>query len=625
MKRILSLKPPVQEKPTTLSFDVRPTAVDAWVGSLPMGHVGEATRQVFSALRETNALEIEGKLRFGLLEAVAPSVESITGALRRHFDHNQFPLPLKSLQVAKLSSELLQEMAIAYRMVLDSDISASWFTRRNQRKTWMVANHRLLHFLGELLWNFRLLNTPAPKGAWHEVHRTYEHAHHNGWHQEPVQRASDESWHDTIEELYKETLLLQLIPIQHLRKPQMLELRRSIKYWADLVNLLDDNGAPTQAAFCIFPESDNAALPENEASRKLRGKGMRRRLIENGALGQELARHLNVAVKAHGKAELAHGIIMSEDTLHELLLAWIEPPMRCEPRQPMPTSGVELSLGLTALHDILAGWGGEKEPEEETSPALEQPPTAETGFEMSLPLSEKDVEKPKLELGTGGAFVSHTEEEQDAWGHVYPSADTHTKKAWVDNVQQREYRPFAGAIIDHSQHGFRVSVPTEEVERIRVGEVIGVHTEEQWVAGSVRWIRHVQDNELQLGIRRHIEDTIPIELYVSVDQDKESAPLRCLLGTQEDGSVVVFLPTLPGLREKRLVAHYDGKNIDVALKKKVAASPAFEAFVAQFKGYATPSMPPLLRAHLPDAPEQAGKANKSTPLDDEFSSIWSTL
>ncbi len=622
MKDSFSINVSKLQKPTALAFDARPAAVKAWVEGLPMGHIGEATRQIYSALRETNGLELSSEHRFTLLEAVWGPVGAIVPALQRHYASHHFPIPEKGLKIAELSTDLQTEMVIGYRLALASATSGGLFARRAQKRLKTACLQRMLQLLRGVLFNYLVLNVPYPLGLWRELHRVYVDAGKAGWLKEAVVEPNS-GRKVTLEQEYKHALLLALLATYLLKPEQGRLVADSLDFWASEASLVDASTAhKPDVAFCVALNMDVPPLGDNQRCEQLRQAGARCLWLDTTRVRNRIADYRKRV--QGGSVTLPSGQTLTADSLEVLLGCWGEAPNRMEERHAADYE-VEAAIGLSAIHHIMAP----PAPEAADGGTTPKPETREPGVTESggLALSdEMGIEKHDVQLRPGELTAS-SEENDSPWGFVFDQA--YERKSWAEVVPHKAYSAVHGHVLDRSEHGYRICLPIDSIEQIRVGDLVGVRDGTAcWRAGSIRWLRQVDNDQIQLGLQIHITEAAPVGLVVQA-RGSESKPIDSLLGLAGGGPVLV-IPSLPGTENKSLAVTDGEVKARIQLGERIAGSSTFEAhgFVINRADYVEggPERSGLLRQLAePHLPKKRLKEENPPASDDQYGSLWSTL
>ena len=153
-------------------FNTHPRAVKHWLDNLPIAHIGETSRQLYTAMSEVNRQEdVPVKQRFHFLEGVSEPLNMILPELHRHYAGKPLPLSKKRRKIADLYTQLLRQAILGYEQVIARAIELN---RLGWKKVVTTSVHRIFHYSGLLLLNQRLLYQPYQKGLWQQLYWLYQ-------------------------------------------------------------------------------------------------------------------------------------------------------------------------------------------------------------------------------------------------------------------------------------------------------------------------------------------------------------------------------------------------------------------------------------------------------------------
>ena len=122
-------------------FNIQPAAVKHWVKNLPMASTGEASKQLYHALKKVNKQENSLDQHFEFLEAIAPVLALLYPRLSNYFSDVSLPLNTKTRNVIHVTNSLLTEILISYKIIINKLFSVKPF---GWKKPFAQAVHRSL-------------------------------------------------------------------------------------------------------------------------------------------------------------------------------------------------------------------------------------------------------------------------------------------------------------------------------------------------------------------------------------------------------------------------------------------------------------------------------------------------
>lgn len=603
----LSFRIPEQHPPGKDAFDIRPTAVQRWVEELPMGHIGESAKQLYEMLREVNRLKLPLADRFALLEMISSPLHAVLESLQRRYTGMSFPLPAKAIRVAQFANGLLSEVVIAYQAVLNSEQNASWLYRMTHTRMWLETVHRLVYYLNMILCNYRLLHRMAPGGVWLALHQLYWTARDNQRQLQKVKSPQGEL-PTTIEAEYKRALLLSLVEPQLFNREQMAQLQANMPLWLARCELVEAKARPGgMVGYCIRREAD---APHTKLTRECcsdcDGEQQAGILLNLDGLSLYLASLLEELGEGE-QLKPKGGSTLSRETLETLRGCWRSLDEQRHDRIRRDAS-LEVAIGMSTIFQLLQGKGDVSAhgiSDQHMSDALEE-------LVLQTVYREREV-KNEIAVKGGG--------EKDVWNAFFYATEI-TQKAWVHEMEEREYRFIPALQRDYTAQGYCLEFDKEKMEPLQVGELIGVKRGAQEPMGlcMVRWLNE-EERLLTAGLMRLADSMEPV--LVVVHQEGRRSALYCLLGIGEDHKPQLFLPHLPGIRMRQLFLVVDGKEVPLSLHERVVVSPLFDGFHFHASKLAADEEMSLeqvnQKLHALTHPERAERRS------DDFSDLWNSL
>ena len=607
----LSFRIPQQHPPGENSFDTRAAAVQRWVGELPMGHVGETAKRLYEMLREVNHLDIPLGNRHELIELVLPPLHTVLESLERHFTGMTFPLPAKSLRVAKFSNGLLREVVIAFQAILNSEENASWFYRMTHTRIWLEAVHHLIYYLNRILCNYRLIHRSVPAGVWLAVHRLYATAVENDRHNDKVKPPLSEV-PTTIEGEYKKALLLSMVEPQLFNREQMAQLYANMPLWIERCELVESSLRDDEMiGYCIRLDTDAPHTKlTTECCDDCDGDSRAGVLLDLVGLSLLIGTLLEQlgdepSLQPRGGSEI------SRETLETLATCWRSYDSERHERT-QQDAPAEVAIGMSSIFQLLresTDSSARGISDQQMSDKLKQL-QSEGGFTL----------KEEGEEANRGSVMGERAEE-DVWGTIFHATEF-TQKSWSFEPSEREYHYIHARQRDYTDSGYCLEFDKAHMEPFQVGELVGVRAgdEERLHLCMVRWLNE-EESHVTAGVMRLADSMEPA--LVVLHQSARQTPLNCLLGIGNDHRPHLFLPHLPGIRGKELFLVVDSKEVPLTLHDRVVVSPLFDAFhfnAVSINGDEEMSLQQMNR-QLHGLTHQEGDEQP----DDDFSDLWGTL
>ncbi len=556
------------------SFDARPEQVEQWIAALPVLNVGETTRLLFNALVEFNTLEMPTAQRMKSLELLRVPVRNITDSLKKHYVGQTFPLDRKGRKVAELSKEMLNQLAIGYRIVVAEECDKPRF--RRDKRTLATAMHRALAHLSLVLLKAYQVYAPYPPGVWREVHRLYEQASERGLLAHSVRDAGEDGIAGTIEDAYKQILLLALACPYRLRQGEVEQVFRALEDWArqaDLMQLVETTNPG--GLFLVNLASDDP--PSYLILRHTRYDRDRCRLLDTGRLAETVR-------QACGDQGRAGPAVPSETILRRLMLSWGVMPKRRYSRTEKAATAV-VAMGLSATHYFISG-------ENAFSPDSgdAQSPGEAPHYESRATFTARETRDQRNRVPDVWDLGDSRRWRSDDGSRIRmvdfpaePSAPPPKTPPPLETESAAPlYRTQKWKMVDVSAGGYRLLWDSGENSEAEVGELVGIRDASEPDAfhmglGVVRWMKCDEGRGLELGVQM----ISPGGVAVGTKKAGASEYLRSLILPEIRAigqPATLVTPNLPYHVGDQVLVNSHGKEARVELTKLVENTGAFAQF-----------------------------------------------
>ena len=210
------------------------SALRQWLQELPSANYGLSVQLFYDLIVDFNKTEMNACFRMDALEIMRPFFLGIQEYLRSRLTDTGFPKTDNIKKIFKVLIAVQREFAISYWMVTKE------LTKKNvgwmKGKETTLAMQRLMRCLSEIIVSSYIMKVPAPEWVWIDLHSLYKMSEKIGKNTSKVQ---DQSclFNKTIsiEDTYKQMLLLSLTQPNGLSQKEVLQTYRFIEYFCSLL------------------------------------------------------------------------------------------------------------------------------------------------------------------------------------------------------------------------------------------------------------------------------------------------------------------------------------------------------------------------------------------------------
>jgi len=516
IKGPLGLSIPAQRYPSGPSFYNQPRKVEQWIAALPRAHLGETSRLLYSALRELNQFQLPADTRLHVLEALREPTLYAIQSLCKHVIGQPFPLSPKRSKICQLIKELGSELAVGFKVVVETALGQGGYAP--DARPVLLGMYRAIEMNHLLLQSTYLCYAPYPEQTWRENHTLYRYAYEHGTHALPVIHEQNRGAHHTIEDIYKQALLMALVNPYQLSQDDIQRIGSSLPFWAASCLLIPlGKGDELPGLFAVDLERDEP--PAYHA--QLRGRMGPCLMLDTHLLAQQLRELLSAPTTTTSTIYPPEVCNLSQDTLRRMLLSWGLLSKRNFPRRGK-SSQVQVALGLTATHKLL---------------------------QSRLPGSQRAAQDPSR-TARRATYSAQPIPGADGQG-LYPESWDLTDSTTVSSIYQRKTTgapltfilgDSAAASRDHGPQVFNVTNESaggycllwnqRGSTAINVGDLVCLHPKRDMVNTPnicvVRWMKSFADR-MVLGVEILSPSAEPATARILRSDGTQSEPLESLI------------------------------------------------------------------------------------------------
>lgn len=576
IQNILGFTMPERSSAPAGSMLLSPKEAAIWIGSLPMANVGETSRQVFKALVEFNRINIPNLDRIKIAELFRRPIGYISDNLRKYYYDSSFPLSAKSRKIAVLNRELYTELALAYKIFVETMVSGE--SGKFDRKLLIIAIHRAMRFLSMVIYQSVIVYDPIPVTVWKEIHRLYAYAEQNRIHELAVKDGKNKDSVSSIASLYKQILLFSICSPYRIRPRKIERVMQSLEPWSHLTTLNRLTGeALGQFDFVARLSTDtpplHSSLETNQDTRFCR-------VLNTQPLVKMLRETFEQLPQDSDSSEGNRPEpTLSKQLLRQLIYLLSSPPKREFVRTRLNFE-LKVAVGLNAIHSLQIQDNASREPATRQRAGNDldwiDQPASNFPNQSLYTLSEN-----RLTLEGADDAIQET---IIASGFGESGCGQDGTPIWAARPTEQQFETFACKTDNESAGGYCINWQGANVPKIKIGEVIGIQSatvKNQFAIGISRWMKNLPGQGLQLGIQMVAPNATAVLVHDLEDNSPASHPQKCLLLPELKASELpasLILPTLPFKAGDLIMIDRAGIERKAKLTQLVETTGAFARF-----------------------------------------------
>jgi len=521
--QILKLNIPRQMTNRHLLVKLNAVSVNKWIEHLPLANQKETTGMIISVLRQFNQMKMPERQRDQIMMLFPKVVTPLLEPSRQPYLLESWPFPTKSKQHYESAQQLLQELAIGHKIIINNLLMQSSSEKTETEIELMPRSiFQAVYYLSQQLLHSYIIYAPEIPGVWYEINQLYLFAEKNGFHTAALSINDKQlATSDLIDHIYKHMLMLALIEPYHLMQGDAPAVYEQLKQWVYHCKILNmGENELTGGRFFIDLAIDMP--PRYQSLNKNAVQPIEGRIIDISELSDVIHKqfnrieHNNEDVRKHQNTLETRKLRATYQRLAHSISAR---PERLSARTTR-LSPVVMAVGLSACHHYI---NNELEftPEHDEIEIRKQSKQQKKSMSELLdsenldPWKEED-EELRLQSGIlkprNSSFGSKEEKQRDVWAKIYATSTQHIDEK--NKSSDHHYRTIVTRQINTSQGGLAL-LYSDTQSRISVGELITFKEGKETInkdlrIGTVRWMKSNDGNGLELGISILSDDALAI-------------------------------------------------------------------------------------------------------------------
>lgn len=573
----IRLSIPRQERTAFSLFPLTADAASAWAGNLPVTSTLRLVQQLLEAIEELNHVVVPAERRYGIIEAMRPSLQVAKSSLSRRFINQPLVLPAEPQHIADLAERLFSATGTAYTLVaVHATRDRESIQDINPARLVCEALQRALCFTGCRIFQRYQLYQALEPGVWQTLHQLYAFAERQQLTRAQVSGVKVAE--TTVSATYLKPLLLACCKPSQLRQSDLAAVFRCLEEWSGLASI----SAAGEGLFSVDLSSDRGP---NYAGAALNREAPQLRII---ATGQVVARLRQLQEESDYNTQ--QGVVFDNDTrlyphvIQHMIDALSSISMRNFNRSPFEQQ-LHVALGLSNAHFHCAG---------------------KRNFDQVM--RGADYQPDARERKSGNPFMEHRITDQ--WERNDPDGihrsenrpgasvdsgsqsiepDAETRKALLgeatnDPALSAERFPlFAVQAVNVGPGGYCLRWATGLPGDARSGDILCVreHDNSEWAIAAIRWTTQLEDRDTMVGIELLSPRATAYGAKIRRQQGAPSGAIRVLM--LPEIALVAQPRTLitprTGFHERlKITLLRNGLRHDIQLQKQVATTSTFSQF-----------------------------------------------
>jgi len=166
---------PSQDPLAENKLSLLPRELRKWLKNLPYVDQDMAVQQFYDGLKRSNRQAHTTKKRLAAIEIMRPVAHELLKGQRKYLSTQPFPLQKKATEVLKLQQNILNELAVAYKIIIQETVNRD---SRLSSKKLVTCVHRAMYYLLEQYITLAQVYSEPPQSFWHDLCQLYGIAEH---------------------------------------------------------------------------------------------------------------------------------------------------------------------------------------------------------------------------------------------------------------------------------------------------------------------------------------------------------------------------------------------------------------------------------------------------------------
>ncbi len=166
---------PSQDPLAENKFSLIPRELRKWLKNLPYVDLDLAVQQFYNGLKRSNRQAHPTKQRLAAIELMRPVAHDFLKNQRKYLLSQPFPLSKKANEALKLQQNILNELAVAYKVIIQETVNRD--NRLSSKKLITCVHHAMYYQLEQYITLAQVYSEP-PQSFWQDLCQLYSIAEH---------------------------------------------------------------------------------------------------------------------------------------------------------------------------------------------------------------------------------------------------------------------------------------------------------------------------------------------------------------------------------------------------------------------------------------------------------------
>jgi len=166
---------PSQDPMAENKFSLLPRELRKRLKNLPYVDQDFAVQQFYNGLKRSNRQAHDAKQRLAAIEIMRPVAHDFLKSHRKYFLSQPFPLSNKATEILKLQQNILNELAVAYKIIIQETINRD--NHLSSKKLVICVHHAMYYQLEQYITLAQVYSEP-PQSFWQDLCQLYGIAEH---------------------------------------------------------------------------------------------------------------------------------------------------------------------------------------------------------------------------------------------------------------------------------------------------------------------------------------------------------------------------------------------------------------------------------------------------------------